>query len=128
MPKDKFFPTLAGAPLDEPLTRAEKDALWEAVRRGIHRRPAPRRAVRFLTLAAAAVVVLSLGTAFLVLRDEAPEAVPEALPEALPAALLAVADPPPMIDSWEGSPSMIYETEGAGVKVAFVVDSSLQWE
>jgi hypothetical protein len=124
MPKDRFFPTLAGTPLDEPLTRAEKDALWEAVRRGIHRRPAPRLAARFLTLAAAAVVVLSLGTAFLVLRDKAPEAAPEALP----AAVLASADPPPMIDSWEGSPSMIYETEGAGVKVAFVVDSSLQWE
>lgn len=124
MPKDKFFPTLAGTPLDEPLTRAEQDAMWEAVRRGIRQRRAPRHAARNLSLAAAAVVVMTLGTAFLALRN-APSA---AAPEALPAAVIAAVDPPPMIDSWEGSPSMIYETEGAGVKVAFVVDSTLQWE
>jgi hypothetical protein len=124
MPKDKFFPTLAGAPLDEPLTRAEQDAMWEAVRRGIHQRKAPRRSVRFLTLAAAAVVALALGTVFLTMRGPAP--VPVA--DAVPAATLAFVEPPPMIDSWEGSPSMIYETEGAGVKVAFVVDSTLEWE
>ena len=124
MPKDKFFPTLAGTPLDEPLTRVEQDAMWEAVRRGIRQRRAPRHTARNLTLAAAAVVVMTLGTAFLVFRDTAPATAPEAVP----AALLASSDPLPMIDSWEGAPSMIYETENAGVKVAFVVDSNLQWE
>ena len=124
MPKDKFFPTLAGTPLDEPLTRVEQDAMWEAVRRGIRQRRAPRHTARNLTLAAAAAVVMALGTAFLVLRDAAPVVAPETVP----VAVIAASDPPPMIDSWEGSPSMIYETEGAGVKVAFVVDSTLQWE
>lgn len=124
MPKDRFFPTLAGTPIDEPLTRPEKDAMWEAVRRGLRRPKATRHTARNWTLAAAAVVVMALGTAFLTLRTE----VPVAAPEAVPAAVLAAADPPPMIDSWEGTPSMIYETENAGVKVAFVVDSSLQWE
>lgn len=124
MPKEKFFPTLAGTPLDEPLTRAEQDAMWEAVRRGIRQRKPPRHTARILTLAAAAVVTLALGTAFLSLRGP----VPIAVPPAIPAATLAAGDPPPMIDSWDGSPSMIYETENAGVKVAFVVDSNLQWE
>ena len=124
MPKDKFFPILAGTPLDEPLTRVEMDAMWEGVRRGIHRHKVPRRSARFLALAAAAVVVAALGTAFLTMRS----APPVVAPNPVPAAVIAAADPPPMIDSWEGSPSMIYETEGAGVKLAFVVDSNLQWE
>ncbi|GEM_PF-1610456 len=124
MPEDKFFPTLAGTPLDEPLTRAEMDSLWEGVHRGIHRRRAPRHTARNLSLAAAAVVVMALGTAFLALRTAAPVPVPDAPP----AVILAAADPLPMIDSWEGTPSMIYETEGAGVQVAFVVDAGLQWE
>jgi len=121
MDKEKFFPTLSGTRIDEPLRLSEIEGLWDSVHRQIHRRKRSSWP-RLLYVAAAAVVVLTLGLWGLQTRYAKPQ------PEMVLAANDAAFEPMPMIQSWEGNPSMIYETESQGVKVAFVVDKSLKWE
>ena len=121
MDKDKLFPNLSGALIDDPLKPSEIEGLWDGIHRGIHRRKRSRWP-RVL-YAAAAVTVLALGLWTVQSRfSSAPQAPAVVLADSVPS------DPLPMIASWDGNPSMIYETESQGMKVAFVVDQSLRWE
>jgi hypothetical protein len=121
MDNEKLFPSLTGTLIDEPLKPSELEGIWEGVHRGIHRKKRSRwpRAL----YAAAAVAVVALGLWTVQTRFSAASQTP-----AVVMADNAAADPLPMIASWDGSPSMIYETESQGIKVALVVDQSLRWE
>ena len=120
--KNKLFPSLSGTLIDDPLKPSEIEGLWEGIHRGIHRRK-PSRWPRVLYAAAAAVAVLALGLWSVQSRfSAAPPAPAVVLADGTPS------EPLPMIASWDGNPSMIYETESQGMKVAFVVDQSLNWE
>jgi len=119
--QEKLFPNLAGTMIDEPLTPVEMEGLWDSVHRAIHRRKRARWP-RVL-YAAAAMAVLSLG--LWIVQDRY-----SARPQTFTMAGIVPAstEPPPMIASWDGNPTMIYESESHGVKIAFVVDKSLKWE
>jgi negative regulator of sigma E activity len=121
MDKEKLFPTLSGTRIDESLKPSEIEGLWDSVHREIHHRrrsPWPR----LMFVAAAAVVVLALGLWGVQTRYAPPQ------PEMTLASTYPAGEALPMIQSWDGDASMIYETESHGMKVAFVVDKSLKWE
>jgi len=121
MDKEKLFPSLSGTLIDDPLKPSELEGLWDGIHRGIHR--GKRSRWPRILYAAAAVAVLALGLWTVQSRFSAPPRAPEVV-----LADNGALDPPPMIASWDGNPSMIYETESQGIKVAFVVDQSLKWE
>jgi len=111
----KFFEKLKGKNISQPLTKREKEEIWNSIKGKLYEKKEKKFPLK--AIAIAAIIVLFFGIGFITkfsLKEKEP--VHNASNYSLP-----------MIEAWEGNPDIIYETQVQDVKVAFVVDSRIEW-
>lgn len=118
--KDKpLFPTLSGTHVQPPLSAEEMDRMWHVVRNEIRK---PQKKGKYWMIASlAATVLILIGLAVTIPRSRVEP------PIHLASSPTTAVEPPPFIEEWEGTPSLMYEGEHDTVKVAFIVDQSVTW-
>ncbi len=112
----KLFHSLRGKTVKPPLTEGEKEEIWKSIKEKLYVKKKKRFSYRILAIAA--LLILSIGLGFFYKFNFTKK-------EDIKAANFYNI---PMIESWEGNPDVIYETEEQGVRVALVVDSNIVWE
>lgn len=112
----KIFEGLKGKNVLPPLTEREKEEIWNSLKGKLYQRK--KKVFPFYRiLALAAIIILFFGIGLLVNYKGEKES----------PLILSQGDSVPMIEHWEGSPELIYETQVQDVRVAFVVDSNIEW-
>ncbi len=111
----KIFEKLKGKNISEALSKAEKEEIWKSIKAKLYEKK--RKNLPLMVLKIAAIIILFFGIGFLTkisLKEKEP--IHSASNYSIP-----------MIETWEGSPEIIYESQIQDVKVAFVVDSNIEW-
>lgn len=111
----KFFEKLKGKNIKPSLSKREKDEIWNSIKGKLYEKK--KRVFPFKIFAIAATIILFFGIGFLT----------KYLNKNRGAVYVSQKYSMPMIETWEGTPEVIYETQFQDVKVAFVVDSNIQW-
>lgn len=112
----KFFEKLKGKNIKPSLSQREKDEIWNSIRGKLYEKK-KRSFPFFKVLAIAAAVLLFFGIGFISkfkLKEKKP-------------IFVSQKESIPMIETYEGNPEIIYETQVQDLKVAFVVDSNIEW-
>ncbi len=112
----KLFHHLRGKTIKPPLTKGEKEEIWNSIKEKLYVKKKKRFSYRILAIAA--LLILSLGLGFFYKFNFTKK-------EDIKAANIYNI---PMIENWEGNPDIIYETQTQDVRIAFVVDSNIKWE
>lgn len=112
----KIFEELKGKNVIPSLTQREKEEIWNSLKGKLYQKK--RKVFHFYRiLALAAIIILFFGIGLLVnFKGEKETPV-----------IISQNDSIPMIEQWEGSPELIYETQVQDIRVAFVVDSNIEW-
>lgn len=111
----KFFEKLKGKNIKPYLSKREKDEIWDSIKGKLYEKK--KKGIPLKIFAIAATIILFFGIGFLtkyLTKNNAPVYVSQKYSM-------------PMIETWEGTPEVIYETQFQDVKVAFVVDSKIEW-
>lgn len=111
----KFFEKLKGKNIKPPLSKREKDEIWDSIKGKLYEKK--KKVFSFKILAIAATIILFFGIGFFtkyLTKEKTP-------------IYVSLKYSMPMIETWEGTPEVIYETQFQDVKVAFVVDSNIEW-
>lgn len=112
----KIFEAIKGKSVKPPLSQKEKEEIWNSLKGKLYQRK--KRVFPFYKiLALAAIIILFFGIGFFVKFS----------PEEEKSVFFSQKDTIPLIENWEGNPEVIYETQVQDVRVAFVVDSNLEW-